>query len=342
MKEKEDPRSSASPQKERVFSFSVPDSLGGSRADMVLHELMPDFSRSRLQKFVEEGLLMCNGKAVANKKTILREGDELLLSLPEEKSPPERPEPENIPLEVLYEDKYLLVINKAPGMVVHPGAGNWTGTLVNALAGRYPELEEEFSDSPADPERPGIVHRLDKDTSGCLVVAKTPEVLFKLSSAFQEKLVSKTYYAILKGVLKEPSGELITLIGRHKVDRKKMAVLKSGGKEAITRYRVMEEGVEKESGLKVTLAEVKILTGRTHQIRVHMSFLGAPVAGDSVYGGATKLLPKAGRQMLHACKLEFPHPVTGKQLSFFAPFPEDFRDFAGDCGVNLPVPQRKK
>lgn len=339
---KESPCNSPSEPMEKGFALTVPETLSGKRADLVLHELLPEFSRARLQKFLEEGLLSCNGEKVTGKKTPLRTGDQLYLSLPEAPVvPPERPEPENIPLEVLYEDPHILVINKAPGMVVHPGAGNWTGTLVNALAGRYPEWEEEFSDAPISSERPGIVHRLDKDTSGCLVVAKDPDVLFKLSSAFQEKLVSKTYYAILKGVLKQPAGELINHIGRHKTDRKKMAVLKSGGKEAITRYRILEEGMEKDTHCKVSLAEVKILTGRTHQIRVHMSFLGAPVAGDSVYGGASKLLPGAVRQMLHACKLEFPHPVTGKMLSFFAPFPEDYRLFAGNCGITLPSLPRK-
>ena len=330
------------PPEEKNFSFTVPEELAGKRADAILHEMLPDFSRSRLQKFLEEGFLICNGEKLTSKKAILKEGDQLSLSLPESSgTPPEKPAGENIPLEILYEDPYILVINKAPGMVVHPGAGNWTGTLVNALAGRYPEWEEEFSDSPADPGRPGIVHRLDKDTSGCLVVAKTPEILFKLSAAFQEKLVSKTYYAILKGRLKNPAGELITLIGRHKIDRKKMAVLKTGGKEAITRYRAVREGEEKTSRCKTTLAEVKILTGRTHQIRVHMAFLGAPVAGDPVYGGASRLLPGALRQMLHACKLEFSHPVTGKPLSFFAPFPEDYRKFARDCGIDLPLPPEK-
>ncbi len=300
------------------FRFAVPDQLAGTRLDQCLTQLHRECSRSRLQSWIKDGFVCRNGAVCTSAKERVAARDIL------EIIPPPEPEPftlsaEQIALDVMYEDDVLLVINKPPGMVVHPGAGNRSGTLVNALLGRDPELAEDFED--ADPSRPGIVHRLDKDTSGCLVVAKTPDALFRLSESFASRKVSKTYAAILCGHLKNPQGELRNLIGRHPVDRKKMAVVKSGGREALTRYAVRKEGTI--DGKEASFAEVGIFTGRTHQIRVHMAFLGYPVAGDPVYGGARKL--PAPRQMLHAWKLVIPHPKTGKEMHFEAPFPPDFQ-----------------
>ena len=317
---------------EKPIELTVPPSLHKERIDTVLASLLPDRSRSFFQKCLKKGSVLLNGKVCESAKTSVEENDILSVRfLPAEELFPSRPEGEDIPLRILYEDESLLVVDKPAGMVVHPAAGNPTGTLVNALAGRYPSLGDTFAEG--DSARPGIVHRLDKDTSGCLVVAKTPEVLYKLSAAFQERKVKKVYYAILCGHLKEKKGEIVNKIGRHPADRKKMAVVEKNGREAVTRYAVIGEG-EDSSGRKASLAEVRILTGRTHQIRVHMAFLGHPVAGDGTYGGGKKIPEK--RQMLHAKKLVLPHPVTGEILELDSPFPEDFVNCAKAFSLKLP------
>ncbi len=301
----------------RVLKLTVPEQFAGMRLDQCLALLHQESSRSRLQALIKKGFATLNGTVCDSPKSSVAANDRIALILP--------PEPEAFSakaeqnnLNVMYEDEFMLVVNKPAGMVVHPGAGNWSGTLVNALLGRTPGLAEDFED--ADPARPGIVHRLDKDTSGCLAVAKTPDALFKLSEAFSTRQVSKTYAAILSGHFTMQTGELHNLIGRHPADRKKMAVVKSGGREAVTRFHITKEG--EIDGIKASFAEIRIFTGRTHQIRVHMASLGHPVAGDTVYGGAKRL--PAPRQMLHAWKLSIPHPKTGQTMSFEAPFPEDF------------------
>lgn len=305
----------------------VPEELDASRFDHCVAALAPDISRTRVQRLIKDGFARLNGVVCASPKAKVRAEDRIDISIP----PPE-PEPaalpEDIPLSVLYEDAAMLVVDKPAGMVVHPAAGNWTGTLVNALLGREPSMAADFEESPL---RPGIVHRLDKDTSGCLLIAKTPEAHFKLSKAFSERKVSKTYAAIVCGWPKAPSGEIRTLIGRHPADRKKMAVLKSGGREAVSIYSTIKGGMI--GGVKASLLEVRILTGRTHQIRVHMAHLGVPVAGDAVYGGAKRV--PAPRQMLHAWRLSVPHPATGETLSFESPFPEDFK--ACLASMNAPL-----
>ena len=298
--------------------FKVPAQFSGLRLDQCLARWMPEKSRSRFQTLIREKCVYVNGTLCESPKHVVSANETIRLEMSEEPEPVTTAEPEHIPLDVLYEDGQMIVVNKASGMVVHPAAGNWSGTLVNALLGREPEIGEEFAES--DPLRPGIVHRLDKDTSGCLVVARTPDALMKLSEAFSERKTSKVYLAVVCGHLKQKEGEIINRIGRHKADRKKMAVLQSGGREAHSAYRVLREGFI--NGVAASLVEVRIYTGRTHQIRVHMAFLGHPVAGDTVYGGAKKL--PAPRQMLHAWKLSVPHPKNGKTLSFEAPFPEDF------------------
>ena len=305
------------PSENRIVDLQVPEQFAGMRLDQCLAQLYRDASRSRLQNLIRAGAVTRNGVVCDAPRTAVETHDRIVLTLPPEKEV-FHAEPERIGLDVLYEDDVLLVISKPAGMVVHPAAGNWSGTLVNALLGRDPDMATDFGE--ADPERPGIVHRLDKDTSGCLAVAKTPEALFKLSESFALRRVSKVYAAILAGHFREQSGELRNRIGRHPADRKKMAVVRSGGKEAVTRYRIAKTG--SIDGTDASFAEIRIFTGRTHQIRVHMASLGHPVAGDTVYGGARRL--PAPRQMLHAWKLTLPHPETGKEMSFEAPFPADF------------------
>ena len=297
--------------------YTVPEMLDGERLDVCLATLDKALSRSRIQRLIKDGHVKIAGEVCQISKTPVKPWTRIDIFVP----PPEEPEyaeGEKIPLKVLFEDDWLIVINKSVGMVVHPAAGNWTGTVVNALLGREPELADDFDDVPL---RPGIVHRLDKDTSGCLVVAKTAECLTRLSTAFSDRKVSKTYMAIVAGWPRKPEAEIRTLIGRHPVDRKRMAVLRGRGREAITLYKSVREG--EIDGVRASMLEVRILTGRTHQIRVHLSHIGNPIAGDEVYGGAKRI--PAPRQMLHAWKLEFTHPFTGKLMKLRAPYPKDFK-----------------
>ena len=219
---------------------------------------------------------------------------------------------------ILFEDEHMLVIAKPAGVVVHPAAGNPDGTIVNALLGRYPGFGDRFQNVNG---RPGIVHRLDKDTSGCLVIAKTPDALFKLGTAFAEHTTQKTYLALVRGKPKKLSDEIVNQIGRHPVNRQKMAVVERNGKLAISLYRTKKSG--SLDGNIVSLMEVDIKTGRTHQIRVHLSGIGIPVLGDQIYGGSRTNISGADRQMLHAWRISLPHPVTGERISFEAPIPED-------------------
>ena len=234
---------------------------------------------------------------------------------------------ENIDLPVLYEDEEIIVINKPAGIVVHPAAGNWTGTVVNALLGRNDEFVGDLSEGDL---RPGIVHRLDKDTTGVLVAAKTPEAQFRLSKFFADRKVSKTYLAIVLGVPKEPTKQLISMLGRHPVNRKKMAIVPRNGKEAVTIYNTLQSGLYQ--GVLVSLLSVNILTGRTHQIRVHLAALGHSIIGDQTYGN--KRLLHIHRQMLHAWKLKIPHPATGELMSFESPIPEDFQEILDEMKLN--------
>ena len=298
-----------------ILTFQVPEQFAGMRLDLCLVRFCPERSRRRIQSLIESGHVRMDGTPCTRPKTPVAAGAGLEMENVPDELPPQEALPENIPLEVLYEDDSLLAINKAPGMVVHPAIGNWTGTLVNALLGRGSGSFGEM-----DPLRPGIVHRLDKDTSGCLVVAKTPKALTRLSDAFAERKTAKTYLAVVYGHLIPKEGEIRTLIARHPVDRKRRAVVAEGGKEAHSAYKVVREG--KIDGIPASLVEVRIFTGRTHQIRVHMSHIGHPLAGDAMYGGA-KHLP-APRQMLHAWKLSLPHPETGEPLELEAPPPDDF------------------
>lgn len=304
----------------RKSEFTVSPEEAGERLDAFLARHMPGSSRTFFQKLIREGNVLIDGGAAPAPRTLLRTGVRLTVEMPDFSAPaPPAAEPFAFP--ILYEDDVMLVIDKPAGVVVHPAVGNPSGTVLNALLSRAPELAAHlFSNS-----RPGIVHRLDKDTSGCLVTAKTPDAQFLLGRLFADRKVSKTYLALVRGVPARRSGEIVTLIGRHPVNRQKMAVVERNGREAVTFYETVASG--NADGLPFSLLKVRIATGRTHQIRVHMNHLGHPVLGDQVYGGAGSRAAGAERQMLHAWRLELPHPVTGAPCVFKAPLPEDFRKF---------------
>ena len=311
------------------------------RLDRRIQALYPDFSRSRIEGLVKAGFVTVNG-AVAGKAGLkVADGDEIVVEIPP--PVPAVPEPEDIPLDVVFEDADLLVVDKAPGMVVHPAPGHYTGTLVNALLHRCPDLS-----GIGGVARPGIVHRLDQDTSGLIVVAKSQAAMEGLVRAFaSHRDVEKTYMAICHGRPQPTAGRIENLIGRHPVDRKRMAVVERNGKLAVTNWRVVPpeelEDLSDESdkrrspvapakgaGPLLSLVECRIETGRTHQIRVHMAALGCPVAGDRVYGRPAldkRLSPVPARQLLHAWRLRLWHPVKGVEMAFEAPLPADFRPF---------------
>ena len=319
----------------KVIELTVPQDIVNTRLDVWLAQTLRDASRSYLQKLIKNGKVRCGGHPVTIPRTEVHGGMSVTVELPE--TPAENtPLPEdNFDYEIVYEDPHMLVINKPPGLVVHPAAGNYTGTVVNALLGRYPEMLDEFEDSGG---RPGIVHRLDKDTSGCLVIAKTPQAQFALSGAFADRRVSKCYLALTAGIPAKSSGRIETLIGRHPVNRQKMAVVERNGKEAITLYEVLNRG--RYNNRAVALLKVNILTGRTHQIRVHLSHLGNPVLGDAVYGGSRGT--GAGRQMLHAWKLRIPHPVSGKLMEFTAELAEDMQRVLAETEPAITLPEQPK
>lgn len=311
----------------RQLEFTIDGSCADCRLDAALAKLVPDSSRAYLQKLIKDGKVTLDGKVVTLPRTPVKAGNLLQIAMPQMEEV--ELAAEDFEFEILFEDRSLLIINKPAGVVVHPGAGNYQGTVVNALLGRYPELEKIFPDSDG---RPGIVHRLDKDTSGCLAIAKTPEAMFKLGKAFAEHTAKKCYLAICRGVPKENSGTMTTLIGRHPVNRQKMAIVDRNGKEAITSYQIITaQTVEK---IPLALAKVNIATGRTHQIRVHMSSIGLPVAGDELYGRNTGF-PGVTRQQLHAWKLALPHPETGEMMEFTAPVPEDMNTILSKLNVKV-------
>ena len=289
------------------------------RLDKVLQERYPDFSRSRIEGLIKAGFVTVNGAVAEKAGQKVAETDEIGVEIPP--PVPAEPQPEDIPLTVVFEDEHMLVVDKAPGMVVHPAPGHFTGTLVNALLHRCPDLS-----GIGGVARPGIVHRLDQDTSGLLVVAKTQAAMDGLTREFaSHKSLTKTYLAVCHGRPRLDAGRIENLIGRHPVDRKRMAIVEKNGKLAITNWKVLGPG---RAG--TSLVECVIETGRTHQIRVHMASLGCPVIGDRVYGkGALdrKLEPVPERQMLHAWRLKLWHPVFGVEMSLEAPIPSDMKPY---------------
>jgi 23S rRNA pseudouridine1911/1915/1917 synthase len=278
------------------------------RLDQFLAKRLPEFSRSRLQQLIRDGFVLLNN-STSRPRQIVRGGDKIELTEP----PLEKIEmlPEAIPLEILFEDDDLIVINKPPGLVVHPGAGHREHTLVNALLHHCAMLS-----GIGGKERPGIVHRLDKETSGCLVVAKNDATHWDLSKQFAARTVEKIYLALVAGKLRKPAGAIEGKIGRHPVHRKRMSATTLRGRAARTEYRVVR------SSARATLIECRLHSGRTHQIRVHLHHLGHAVLGDKIY--APRLAKDFPRQMLHAWKLGFRHPSTEEWKSFEAPLPDDF------------------
>ena len=292
--------------------LTVPDASAGRRLDQVLAELLPQHSRNRLQNWVKEGCVAVDGETVSEPKRKLFGGEALTVTVPDDAR--DRPEaPEDIPLDIVFEDDTLLVINKPAGLVVHPGSGNWSGTLMNALLHHVPGI--------AEVPRAGIVHRLDKETSGLLVVAKTLEAQTDLIRQLQARTVKRQYLALASGVIRRDNG-VDTPIGRHPVHRTKMAVVPEsrGGKPALTWYRVLEIFNH------CTLLECALETGRTHQIRVHMASIGHPLVGDPVYGKPDPRLPPFHRQALHATRLGLIHPKTGRHVQWEVPMPADMRE----------------
>lgn len=289
--------------------FNVLSEDAGIRIDVFLSKRIEDMSRSHIQKLVDENNIWVNNKNIKSNYKI-RCGDIIKVVIPE----PVKLDliPEDIDIDILYEDEDIAVVNKPQGMVVHPAAGNYTGTLVNALLKRCSNLS-----SINGVIRPGIVHRIDKDTSGVLVIAKNDNSHKHLAEQIKNHSVRRIYIAIVEGIIKSDEGTVNEPLGRHPVERKKMAVVSRNGRKAITHYRVLERYREN------TLIEARLETGRTHQIRVHMAYIGHPLVGDPVYGYKRQKFKLAG-QALHAKTLGFIHPRTGRYMEFTAPLPDYF------------------
>jgi 23S rRNA pseudouridine1911/1915/1917 synthase len=315
--------------------LSVSDSEMSQRLDVFLSRQLVDCSRNYIQMLIKKGQVLNNGLPVKPRYEI-RSGDQISVRL----SKPEHPKqltPQSMTLDIIYEDEDVVVINKAPGMVVHPGAGHSEGTLVHGLLAHCQRLASQGA-----PLRPGIVHRLDQHTSGILVVAKRDGAYLDLINQFKEHTVEKQYLALVYGCFSNASGIVTTMLGRHPTDRKKIAVVQGRGREAVTRWQV------KKAWEEVALLQVIIETGRTHQIRVHLSYLQHPIVGDATYGGGKRkarllrskdlqdLLMKIDRQMLHAEILAFRHPKTKKLIVFKAPPPDDFALVLRQLEANFP------
>ena len=293
----------------------VVDDGVGERIDAFLAARLTDLSRSRIQTLIREQYIQVNGQP-AKPRDAVKAGDRISVVIPE--AVPLDAAPQEIALRILFEDDDLVVLNKAPGMVVHPAPGNPDGTLVNAL---LHHCRGKLS-GIGGVERPGIVHRLDKDTSGCLVVAKSDAAHQSLVTQFSERsTMEKLYLAVTQGIPKPAKDSIFTHIGRHPVNRQKMAVVNPpGGKTAITDYEVLAT----DAATITALVLCHLHTGRTHQIRVHMHHKGTPLVGDPIYGKPSPVSAQTGRLMLHAWRLSFDHPITGKRMKFEAPVPDEF------------------
>ena len=292
--------------------LEIPADLSGLRLDQVVARLLPEYSRGRLQQWIEAGQITVGGRTVSVRHKVYS-GDRIdvvVTPMPQEADHA----PEAMDLTIVHEDEALLVINKPAGLVVHPGAGNWTGTLMNALLHHCPEA--------VNLPRAGIVHRLDKDTSGLLVVAKTLQAHTALVRDLQARTVKRIYQAVALGRFEQSSGTVEGAIGRHPTQRTRMAMV-AGGKPAVTHWRVLRQFAA------AAHVECRLETGRTHQIRVHLTHLGHPLLGDPVYGGrraVSPTLPKFSRQALHAWRLGLTHPVTGEAMLWEAALPQDMVD----------------
>lgn len=308
-----------------IIEHTITGAHVGLRLDAAVAQLAPEFSRSRAKALIEDGAILLNN-LVVKPRQVVAAGD--IIRIAEPTATPSEVVAENIPLTILFEDSDLIVLNKPPGIVVHPGAGNETGTLVNALLHHCENLS-----GIGGVERPGIVHRLDKDTSGCLVVAKNDASHRALSEQFAQRETTKRYLAIVHGFPKKTRGLIDAAISRHPVDRKKMAVVsEEKGRASQTLYGVIAPLPPPHE--RTTLVECRLLTGRTHQIRVHMKHLGHPLAGDAVYGRANDGFP---RQMLHSWKLGFSHPSSSELMEFCADLPPDFAHLGLDFSHYDPI-----
>ncbi|MDY5305765.1 RluA family pseudouridine synthase [Fusobacterium gastrosuis] len=296
------------------FEFEVNEEYNQVRLDKFISSQINEATRSYIEKLIDENYVLLNSKVCNKNGKKIKVGDKILVNIPEDEDVDILPE--NIELKIVFENDDFILINKKYDMVVHPAYGNYTGTLVNALM-----YYTENLSSVNGKIRPGIVHRLDKDTSGLILVAKNNNSHAKLATMFVDKTIHKTYLCIVKGNFSSENlqGRIENLIGRDVKDRKKMAIVEKNGKIAISNYKVIQQ-VEGYS-----LVEVAIETGRTHQIRVHMKTINHPILGDTVYGSADK---NAKRQMLHAYKLDFKNPIDNKEYNFTAPLFDDFIDIA--------------
>ena len=295
------------------MTLAVPPGIRPARLDAYVALCLPQFSRSRLADMIEHGFVTVGGRTCVPSHR-LRGGEAIVVTVPP--AVEHVVGPVEMPLSILYEDEHMVVIDKPAGLVVHPGAGTIAPTLVHGMLHRFPDMRN----LPGDPDRQGIVHRLDKDTSGCIIVARTEAMRLALIGEFSRRKVRKEYYALVAGVPEERFC-IETEIGRSMRDRKKMSVRTAHGREAITHVSVQDTFGVVASGLAV-----RIITGRTHQIRVHLAYAGHPVLGDMVYGAAARGLSDrvgAARQMLHAHKLTVVHPITGKELTVTSPLPAD-------------------
>ncbi len=291
-----------------LVSFTV--EAGGERLDKITPTHVPDLSRATAQRLIKAGEVTVNGRP-SKPSYRVQVGDEVVVRVPIEMPAPVVPE--NIPLDVIYEDDALLVVNKPAGMVVHPAYGHASGTLVNAVLAHCPQIADV-----GGPDRAGVVHRLDKDTSGLILIAKDGVTRATLQRQFKRRQVAKTYLALVEGQMQPREGVVEAPVGRDKRQRKKMAVVRSG-REARTMYRAIEYFAN------YTLLEVRPHTGRTHQVRVHLSWLGYPIVGDAVYGRHRQRLLR-GRHFLHAARIRFSHPATSEEVEFEAPLPPKLAD----------------
>jgi 23S rRNA pseudouridine1911/1915/1917 synthase len=310
---------------EPPVTFTVAQGNSGLRLDQFLTRQLAGVSRARVQELIRQGKVEVNG-APAKASLKLRGGEQVEVIGPAER-PALRAEPEEIPLDVVYEDESLAVVNKPAGMLVHAGAGTGRGTLVNALLHRFRSLSGVGGEL-----RPGTVHRLDKQTSGLVVVAKDDATHRALAEQFSSRQVKKRYLALLHGWLKQDAGTVEAAIHRDRLHRTRMTTRRRGGREALSRFKVLER-METPAG-RFTRVEVEIATGRTHQIRVHMASLGHPVVGDTLYGAPRKLgsIPTLERNFLHAAFLEFRHPKTGKTMTFATRLPNELSEFLARLG----------
>nr|WP_272819469.1 RluA family pseudouridine synthase [Scytonema hofmannii] len=283
------------------------------RLDRYLSQELPNLSRSRIQQLIEQGNVHLNGKLCISKKISVKAGDNITLKIPE--AEPLELKPEEIPLDILYEDSSLLIINKPAGLVVHPAPGHQDGTLVNAILAHCPNLP-----GIGGVQRPGIVHRLDKDTTGAIVIAKTEQAHQALQAQLKAKTAGREYLGIVYGAPKKESGTINLPIGRHPVDRKKMAVVpvEKGGRLAVTHWKLRERLGN------YTLMHFQLETGRTHQIRVHSAQIGHPIVGDPIYSSGHSVGVNLPGQALHAWKLKLQHPVSGESIEVTAPLPQIF------------------